>query len=131
MPPTHPNELGLAEAARAIRDGSLTCVGLMQACLQRIDAREHVIGAWECIDRDGALAEARRRDAMKRGGLLHGIPLAVKDIIDTVDMATTCGSAIYRGRRPQWDASCVALVKRAGAIALGKTVSTEFTYFAP
>jgi Asp-tRNA(Asn)/Glu-tRNA(Gln) amidotransferase A subunit family amidase len=131
MPQRRANELGLAEAARAIREGSLTCVGLLEACLERIDARDKLIAAWECIDPDGAMAEARRLDKMKPDGLLHGIPLAVKDVIDTADMATRCGSAIYDGRRPRWDASCVALVRRAGAIPLGKTVSTEFAYFAP
>jgi len=131
MATSRPNEMSLADAARALRDGSLTSVDLVTACLERIDSREDVVGAWECVDRDGALAEARRRDATSGDGVLHGIPIAVKDIIDTVDMATTCGSPIYRDRRPQWDASCVALARRAGAIPLGKTVSTEFAYFAP
>jgi Asp-tRNA(Asn)/Glu-tRNA(Gln) amidotransferase A subunit family amidase len=131
MNPAYANRLGVAEASRAIRIGALSCADLMKACLDRIDEREGVIGAWEFIDRDGAMAQARRCDAVQPAGLLHGIPLGVKDIIDTADMPTTYGSPIYHGRRPQADAQCVTLLKRAGAIVVGKTVSTEFAYFAP
>lgn len=126
-----PNELGVSEAAIAIRCGKFTCVELMEACLVRIKAREPIVGAWAHLDRDGALNEARRCDMQQPTSLLHGIPLAVKDIVDTVDMPTACGSSIYARRRPSWDAACVALVKRAGAIVLGKSVTTEFAYFAP
>lgn len=126
-----PNELGLVEAAAAIRAGSLRASDLVDACLARIDQREAVVGAWACLDADAARAVARTRDREAPRGLLHGIPLAVKDIVDTVGMPTECGSPIYRGRRAAWDASCVALARRAGAIILGKTVTTEFAYFAP
>jgi Asp-tRNA(Asn)/Glu-tRNA(Gln) amidotransferase A subunit family amidase len=126
-----PNELGLVEAAAAIRAGSLRASDLVDACLARIDQREAVVGAWACLDADAARTAARARDREAPRGLLHGVPLAVKDIIDTVGMSTECGSPIYRGRRAAWDASCVALARRAGAIILGKTVTTEFAYFAP
>ncbi|HSQ80475.1 MAG TPA: amidase [Casimicrobiaceae bacterium] len=130
-PQPGPNELGLVEAAAAIRTGSLRSTDLVEACLERIDRRETVVGAWAHLDPDAARAAAHACDRMAPRGPLHGIPLAVKDIIDTVGMPTELGSPIYRGRRPAWDAACVALVKRAGAIILGKTVTTEFAYFAP
>ncbi|MGE5667972.1 MAG: amidase [Betaproteobacteria bacterium] len=126
-----PNELGLVEAAAAIREGSLRASDLVEACLARIDRREAVVGAWARLDADAARAAARACDREASRGPLHGIPLAVKDIIDTVGMPTECGSTIYRGRQAAWDASCVALARRAGAIILGKTVTTEFAYFAP
>ena len=88
-----------------------------------------VVGAWEYLGRDQALAEARRRDAEAPRGPLHGVPIAVKDLIDTSDMPTAYGSPIYRGHRPVADASCVALARAAGAIVLGKTVTTEFATF--
>src|SRR6266513_3117798 len=81
--------------------------------------------------REAALAGARRLDAEPPRGPLHGLPIAVKDLIDTVDMPTAYGSAIYRGHRPTADASCVALARAAGAIVLGKTVTTEFAAFTP
>ena len=126
-----PNELGLVEAAAAIRAGSLRSTDLVDACLERIDRRETVVGAWAYLDADAARAAARACDRKAPRGPLHGIPLAVKDIIDTVGMPTELGTSIYRGRRPAWDATCVALARRAGAIVLGKTVTTELAYFAP
>ena len=90
-----------------------------------------MVGAWQYLDREQALAAARRRDAGAPRGPLHGIPIAVKDLIDTVDMPTAYGSPIYRGHRPAADASCVALRAAAGAVVLGKTVTTEFAAFTP
>ena len=104
---------------------------LVTAYLDRIEAREAVVGAWHYFDREQALATARQRDAEAPRGPLHGIPIAVKDLIDTVDMPTTYGSPIYHGHRPDADASCVALARAAGAIVLGKTVTTEFATFTP
>jgi Asp-tRNA(Asn)/Glu-tRNA(Gln) amidotransferase A subunit family amidase len=125
------NELGVLEAVKAIKAGRLRSVDLVAACFDRIDARENEIGAWIYLDRQKAMAEAAASDARPAEGPLSGIPIAVKDIIDTVDMPTEYGSPIYRGRRPAWDAACVAMIRQAGAIVLGKTVTTEFAYFAP
>lgn len=123
--------LGLYAMADAVRQGRLRSVDLVQACLERIAEREPLVHAWAWLDPEAALARARELDRRPPSGPLHGVPIAVKDIIDTVDMPTECGSPIYRGRRPDWDASCVALARRSGALVLGKTVSTEFAYFAP
>ena len=123
--------LTVREAARQIAERRLTAEALTAACLDRIEAREALVGAWQYLDRGQALDAARRRDGEPPRGPLHGIPLAVKDWIDTVGMPTAYGSPIYRGHRPAADASCVALAKAAGAIVLGKTVTTEFAAFTP
>ena len=99
---------------------------MVEACLARIEAREGELHAWAFIDPELALAQARACDQVPAQGLLHGVPLGVKDIIDTHDMPTEMGSPIYAGRRPPTDAACVALARAAGAIILGKTVTTEF-----
>jgi Asp-tRNA(Asn)/Glu-tRNA(Gln) amidotransferase A subunit family amidase len=119
------------EAARQIAQRRITAEALVAAYFDRIEAREAVVGAWQYLDRELALATARRRDAEAPRGPLHGIPIAVKDLIDTVDMPTAYGSPIYRGHRPAADASCVALARAAGAVILGKTVTTEFATFTP
>lgn len=118
------------EAARRIADGSLTCEALARACLERIAEREPEVRAWQHLDPDAALEAARRLDRTGSGPL-KGLPVGVKDIIDTGDMPTGYGSALYEGFRPPRDAACVALARRAGALMLGKTVSTEFAYFQP
>ena len=123
--------LTVREAARQIAERRLTAEALTAACLDRIEAREALVGAWQYLDRGQALDAARRRDGEPPRGPLHGIPIAVKDLIDTVAMPTAYGSPIYRGHRPAADASCVALAKAAGAIVLGKTVTTEFAAFTP
>jgi Asp-tRNA(Asn)/Glu-tRNA(Gln) amidotransferase A subunit family amidase len=123
--------LSVREAARQISERRITAEALVTAYLDRIEAREPVVGAWQYLDRDQALTTARKRDAEAPRGPLHGIPIAVKDLIDTVEMPTSYGSPIYRGHRPDADASCVALARAAGAIVLGKTVTTEFATFFP
>jgi len=128
---TDPRSLTVREAARQIAERRLTAEALTTAYLDRIEARETVVGAWQYLDRERGLATARRRDAETPRGPLHGIPIAVKDLIDTVDMPTAYGSPIYRGHRPAADASCVALAKAAGTVVLGKTVTTEFAAFSP
>src|SRR6266851_1743143 len=117
------------DAAREIAAGRLSAEALIAACLDRIAARETVVGAWHYLDRDAALAAARQRDASSPSGPLHGVPIAVKDLIDTSDMPTGYGSPIYEGHRPAADAACVALARAAGAVVLGKTVTTEFACF--
>jgi Asp-tRNA(Asn)/Glu-tRNA(Gln) amidotransferase A subunit family amidase len=125
------NELSAGEAAAAIAARKITSQELVRACLDRIAAREDEVGAWTHLDRDRAMAQARARDNETPRGALHGVPVGIKDIIDTADMPTTYGSPIYAGHRPGADAACVAMINRAGGIALGKTVTTEFAYFAP
>jgi Asp-tRNA(Asn)/Glu-tRNA(Gln) amidotransferase A subunit family amidase len=123
------SSLSARDIAAEIAAGRLSAEAAVTACLDRIAAREAVVGAWQYLDRDAALAAARRVDGMPPGGPLHGVPIAVKDLIDTVDMPTGYGSPIYQGHRPVADAACVALARAAGAIVLGKTVTTEFACF--
>src|SRR5262245_28055201 len=121
-----PNELDACEALAAMAAGRLTAEALIRACLERIGARDSLVQAFAFLDPDSALAEARARDRAGSRGLLHGIPFGVKDIIDTYDMPTSYGSPIHAGHRPSADAACVALAREAGAVMLGKTVTTEF-----
>jgi Asp-tRNA(Asn)/Glu-tRNA(Gln) amidotransferase A subunit family amidase len=123
--------LSARDAAARIAAGTLTAEALVRSCLRRIEALEPSIGAWKFLDRDAALAEALQRDRSGANGALRGVPVGVKDNIDTADMPTGYGSAAYEGFRPAADAACVALLRAAGAIALGKTVSTEFAAVAP
>ena len=125
------DRLTAAAAADAIERGELTAEALVVACLARIDAREPVVRAWTAVARDSAIAEARRLDRGPRRGPLHGIPVAIKDLIATADLPTCYGSPLYDGHRPPFDAACVALLRDAGAIILGKSVTTEFAYFHP
>ncbi len=120
------NELSASEAARQIRAGELTSEGLVEACLARIEDREATVKAWVHLDAAGALATARARDGEAPRGPLHGLPVGVKDIINTASMPTTYGSPIFEGHQPGADAACVGLVEAAGGIVMGKTVTTEF-----
>lgn len=127
MTPALPlHQLSAADAADAIAAGRLTSEALVAACLDRIASREKDVQAWAWIDPEAALKEARYRDRERPKTRLHGIPVGVKDVIDTHDMPTEYGSPIYRGNRPSADAACVAQVREAGGVILGKTVSTEF-----
>jgi Asp-tRNA(Asn)/Glu-tRNA(Gln) amidotransferase A subunit family amidase len=103
----------------------------VRECLARIEAREDELRAWAYLDADAALAQARARDAETPRGPLHGLPVGVKDVIDTADMPTEYGSPIYAGHRPERDADCVAWLREQGAVILGKTVSTEFATYQP
>jgi Asp-tRNA(Asn)/Glu-tRNA(Gln) amidotransferase A subunit family amidase len=124
--------LGAAEAARRIAAGELTSAALVAACLERISERDDAVRAWAHIDAGAALAQARERDAAPAPlGPLHGVPVGVKDIVDTADLPTECGTPIYEGRRPGRDAACVARLRAAGAVVIGKTVTTELAYFRP
>lgn len=124
-------ELTACEAARFIRDKSISSVELTRACLQRIAERNSDVGAFRHIDPDFSLAEAARADREAPRSLLHGIPFAVKDVIDTQDFPTEYGTKVHAGRRPSVDATCVSLMREAGAVLLGKVVSTEYAMFTP
>jgi len=128
---TEASSLGAAEAARRIAAGELTSAALVGACLERIAAREETVRAWAHLDPAAALAQARERDVQRPAGPLHGVPVGIKDIVDTADLPTERGSVIHAGRRPDADAACVARLRAAGAVILGKTVTTEFAYFSP
>ena len=109
----------------------ITAEQLVRACLDRIQAREGDVQAWEYLAADNALEQARQLDRRPVQGLLHGIPIAVKDLFDTADMPTTYGSPIYASHQPVADAAAVALCRAQGALMLGKTVTTEFATFKP
>ncbi len=121
-----PNTLTATELAHQIDSGAVTAEAIVRAHLDRIDKRDGDVLAWSHLARDAALERARVLDRGPRQGLLHGIPMGVKDIIDSHDQPTTYGSPIYRTHQPLADAATIALAKDAGAILLGKTVTTEF-----
>jgi aspartyl-tRNA(Asn)/glutamyl-tRNA(Gln) amidotransferase subunit A len=124
------SELTATEAALRIRQRDLSPMGLVEALLQQIDRIEPEVQAWVTLDRSGALATAQQlATEAERGsirGPLHGVPIGIKDIYYTAGMKTTCGSRIFADQVPNYDASTVARLKQAGAIILGKTVTTEF-----
>jgi amidase len=122
---TTPNRLSAADSIAQLGSGALTAEALTRACLDRAAERRDV-KAWIWLDPEQALAQAREADRAGRPGLLAGLPIGVKDIIDTADMPTGHGSPIYRGNRPFADAACVALLRMAGGTIIGKTVTTEF-----
>jgi Asp-tRNA(Asn)/Glu-tRNA(Gln) amidotransferase A subunit family amidase len=114
------------EITSAIQNGRATCEAVTRACLERIAEREPKVHAWEFLDADLAIVQARALDQGDVSGPLIGVPFGVKDIIDTFDMPTAYGSPIYAGHRPQRDAACVALGRKAGGVVMGKTVTAEF-----
>jgi len=117
--------LTASEAVTRLSAGRLTAEGLTRACLEQ--AREGVgIKAWAWLDPEQAISQARAIDRGGRKGRLAGVPVGIKDVIDTADMPTGHGSPIYLGNRPFADAACVALIRAAGGVVLGKTVTTEF-----
>ena len=132
---TDSNRLSACEAAARIAAGELTCEELIRDCLARIDEREPTVQAWQFLDPDHALAQAREADAARAAGRdtgpLHGLPVGIKDIIDTADMPTENGSPLFAGRRTNHDAGCVSALREAGAIVLGKTVTTELANIHP
>lgn len=119
------NRLNASDAARALARRELSAVALLRDCLDRIAEREEQVRAFVHLDAEAALEQARVLDAGAIRGPLHGLPLGVKDIFDTFDLPTECGSPIFAGHRPRVDAAAVALCRDAGAIVLGKTVTTE------
>ena len=125
------NEMSATEAVAGVRAGRFTVEGVTRASLDRIDTRDPEVKAWAFIDHDLALEQARARDRAETKGPLTGVTIGVKDIIDTVDMPTDMGSPIYNDNRTGYDASCVAMVRAAGAVILGKTVTCEFAGLTP
>src|SRR5438034_902191 len=127
--------LSASEAARLIREGVLSSAELVQACLARVRETDAEVQAWAFLDPDHALAQARAADDWRLGGRplgpLHGVPVGIKDIIDTADMPTENGSVLHAGRTPSRDATVVSMLRAAGAVIMGKTVTTEFAVRAP
>lgn len=128
---TEPHEYLAVTAARLISSGDLTAEALMRSCLERVKARDDDVRAWAHLDPEQALRAARESDASGNPGPLGGLPVAVKDIIDTADMPTRHGSTIYGFNRPSQDADVVALTRSAGGVVMGKTVTTEFAWRNP
>jgi len=126
-----PCDLTARAAATHLADGRLTAEALARSCLDRIAAREPDVQAWQALDPDRAIAQARAADAAGRPGPLRGLPIGVKDLMATTDLPTTCGSPIYDGAVMPYDAACVALARLAGGIVMGKTVTTEFATYQP
>jgi Asp-tRNA(Asn)/Glu-tRNA(Gln) amidotransferase A subunit family amidase len=127
--------LGVSEAAAEIREGRISSVELVTACLDRIAEVETDVQAWTFLDRDHALKQAKTLDELRAHGQpvgpLHGVPVGIKDIFDTGDMPTELGSPLWAGRTPRRDAVAVASLRAAGAVIMGKTVTTEYAYFHP
>ena len=123
--------LSARDAASRIAAGTLRSEKLVDACLKRIAGREATVHAFAHLDPEQALQQARSRDREPSRGPLHGIPIGVKDIMATADMPTSYGSRAYEGYQPVADAACVALARAAGAVILGKTVTTEFAMHSP
>jgi Asp-tRNA(Asn)/Glu-tRNA(Gln) amidotransferase A subunit family amidase len=128
-------ELSAIELRHRLTRGALRAVDLAEACLARIDEREPEIRAWAWIDRDFVLKQAKMLDAQRATGRpvgpLHGLPVGIKDIVDTLRMPTENGTVLDAGRVPTEDAWIVGALKQAGALIMGKTVTTELALFAP
>ena len=127
--------LSAGDAAQMIRDGAVTSTELVQACLERVREVDGQVQAWTFLDPEYALSQARAADEARTSGrpigALHGVPVGLKDIIDTADMPTENGSVLHAGRRPSSDASVVSLLRAARAVIMGKTVTTEFATRTP
>ena len=132
MPQTiDPTTITARAIARLVQTGAISAEAVTRAFLDRIDATDAPVQAWTHLDPEGAMEAARAVDRRGRTGALAGVPIGIKDVIDTADMPTGYGSAAYEGFRPAWDAPCVALSRAADAVVLGKTVSTEFAMSSP
>ena len=127
--------LSASESAQAIQSGAISSVQLVEACLARIRDLEPKVQAWQFLDEAHALAQAKARDADRSEGraigALHGVPVGIKDIIDTADMPTEDGTVLHAGRTPDRDATVVAMLRAAGAVIMGKTVTTECATLSP
>lgn len=123
---TRLNELTATQIVEAIATGQTSCEAVARACLERIAEREPEVQAWQYLNPEQVIAQARALDKAGRRGPLIGVPFGIKDIIDSCDMPTEYGSPIYKGHQPASDAACIALSRKAGGILMGKTVTTEF-----
>jgi len=127
--------LSASEAARRIAEGTVTSQELVSACLARVRERDEDVQAWAYLDPDHALTQARRLDDWRSKGHpigpLHGVPIALKDIVDTRDMPTCNGTPLHEGRRPRKDAAITAQLRDAGAVILGKAVTSELAVYGP
>ena len=121
--------LSAIQAIKALSKREIKAVDLLLSCLDRIGQRESVVRAWTSLGKENALARAKQLDKGAFHGLLHGLPIGVKDLYDTYDLPTSYGSPIYANHYPISDAVSVALMRQAGGIILGKTVSTELASF--
>lgn len=125
-------EMSIAQAAELLRRKQISPVELTTACLDRIEQLNPTINAFITVMHDSALAQARKaEDEIQAGswrGPLHGIPIGLKDLIDTAGVKTTCGSALFRDRVPTEDAEVVRCLKNAGAVLIGKQNMQEFAY---
>lgn len=127
-----PNRLPATEARNMMREGTLTSEALVRACLDRIQEREDTVQAWSYIDWDGAIQKARECDQTPSKGPLHGIPVGIKDIVDTADMPTLLGEPeIFAGRQPTEDATLVRHLRASGAVIIGKTAPSKHTIMLP
>ena len=128
-------QMGASEAAEAIREGNLTSEELVSACLAQIEARDEQVGAWAHLDSALAMNQARDADQAREDGKalgpLHGVPVGVKDIFDTHDLPTEDGTSLHSGRQPLIDATVVSFLREAGAVIMGKTVTTELACYGP
>ena len=124
-------KLSATEIARKIQAGSTTCREVTAACLERICEREPQVEAWIYLHKKQAITSAQAIDEGPKDGLIRGVPVGVKDIIDTKDMPTGHGSIIHVDNRPTYDAPCVALCRAEGALILGKTVTSELAHITP
>lgn len=125
------NRLSAAAAAGAIARGELRATELLEDCLARIAARDDTVHAWACLDAEGARAAARACDTESPRGPLHGVPVGIKDVIDVAGLPSGYGCAAFAGNIATRDADCVARLRAAGAIILGKTVTAEFATYHP
>src|SRR5262245_10334006 len=132
---TNLNWVSAVEAARLIREGIVSAEQLMEACLARVREVDENVQAWAFLDPDHAMAQARGADEYRLSGRpigpLHGVPVGIKDIIDTADMPTENGSVLHAGRTPSRDAAVISRLREAGAVIMGKTVTTEFATRTP
>jgi len=120
------HSLTIGEAREQLANGEITATALVESVLARIDTVDDRVKAYLSLDRDGALAAAEQADKKEGSGVLHGIPVAVKDVLCTQNMPTTCGSKILEGFISPYDATVIEKLHNAGAIILGKLAMDEF-----
>lgn len=130
------HELTAQSAINEMSKRTLSSEELLSACLAQIDAREGEVGAWTFLDKKLALDQARQADRRRENGeksglVLNGIPIGIKDIFDTIDMPTENGTIAHSGRQPETDAAVVRLLREAGAVIIGKTVTAELAVYTP